>query len=197
MPRASGARAGTHTGNALSLPPPWIPDRRPAFAGHTSGKRWTNKKAAEGEHPPRPSLAAEIVESCGSGDDLSGLGERGHRHRGEHGASGDQGAKLGHWGGLSDWVGRGAIRRRSARLEPRWRRPSGRTRRRRRSGRKTWSLVLLLSPKRHRFGNEKVLASTAGRCDAGHSGAIGQYIGQSTEATLRRTQKVRASTWTR
>jgi len=48
-------------------------------------------------------LAAEIVESCGSGDDLSGLSEGGHRHRGEHGASGDQGVKLGHWAGFRIW----------------------------------------------------------------------------------------------
>lgn len=33
-------------------------------------------------------------------DDLSGLIERGHRHRCEHGASCDQGEKLGHWSAL-------------------------------------------------------------------------------------------------
>ena len=30
-------------------------------------------------------------------DDLSGLVERGHRHRCEHGAGGDKGKELGHW----------------------------------------------------------------------------------------------------
>ena len=33
-------------------------------------------------------------------DDLSGLVERGHRHRCEHKASSDQGVELGHWNAL-------------------------------------------------------------------------------------------------
>ena len=38
-------------------------------------------------------------------DDLSGLIERGHRHRCEHGASGDQGVKFGHWNALEFRLG--------------------------------------------------------------------------------------------
>jgi hypothetical protein len=39
-------------------------------------------------------------------DDLGGLVERGHGHRCEHGASGDQGVKFGHWFALEFGVGR-------------------------------------------------------------------------------------------
>ena len=38
-------------------------------------------------------------------DDLSGLVERGHRHRCEHGASSDQGVELSHRSALEMWDG--------------------------------------------------------------------------------------------
>ena len=53
---------------------------------------------------------AALCGSYGRGelrDDLSGLAEGGHRHRGEHGASGDQGVELGHVRALEFRLGRG------------------------------------------------------------------------------------------
>src|SRR5688572_3466404 len=37
--------------------------------------------------------------ACGLGDDLRGLGQRGERDGGEHGAGGEEREELGHWGG--------------------------------------------------------------------------------------------------
>jgi len=82
------------------------------------------KKAAEGEHPLRLSLwAAQLGGQFGLrglSDDLRGLRHDAHRERREHGASGDQGVKLGHGMIFRNWVGTGCDRADQATICAAW-----------------------------------------------------------------------------